>query len=409
MTAVLLDLTRLGSRLGRGLSGVDRVELAYAAHAHRVKTETFGLARTRYGELLLDREGVGAILRLAQGSLNLATPDLLSSLPPRRHPSVEAAETSLRRLAVGRSTRVGLPRLLLRNLPDGFVYLNIGNGVLIEQRLRRVRVGGAGSIFTLLHDVLPLEHPEWCGANAPGTAWKRLRAVAKHADGIVFPTRDSQTRAEPFLAKAGAQAPTTAIHLGPSLPVCTSAEPVEPAEASDCFLVIGTIEPRKNHRLLLKVWRKMRAADVAALPELLIAGRPGWGHEPILAEITSAQADGLPIHYFPNLSDQALSARLRGARALLCPSLAEGFGLPPLEAAHAGVPAVCTPLAVTREVLGDRPIYADGDDPDTWLKVILDLRSQGAVRSRGTETGIGPLPTWDAHFAAVAKHLNVPL
>ena len=99
----------------------------------------------------------------------------------------------------------------------------------------------------------------------------------------------------------------------------------------------------------------------------------------------------------------AKAALLAGARALLFPSVDEGYGFPPLEALALGTPAVCAPLEVFRETLGDVPVYAEADDMYQWLSIVRALaggdRSAGADIARRARDLV--LPTWSDHVNRV--------
>jgi len=177
--------------------------------------------------------------------------------------------------------------------------------------------------------------------------------------------------------------------------------------ARPTFVVLGTIEARKNHRLLLDVWARLieRLGDRA--PRLLIIGQRGWEADDIFDRLDhDPQLRGHVVEL--NLcSDLQAAQHLASARALLFPSRVEGFGLPLIEALAAGVPAIAGDLPVFREVCGDFPDYLDPSDIAAWENAVLDYAasdSRARARQLARMTKFVP-PTWDKHFERVEAWL----
>jgi glycosyltransferase involved in cell wall biosynthesis len=169
------------------------------------------------------------------------------------------------------------------------------------------------------------------------------------------------------------------------------------------FACVGTIEPRKNHALLLDIWDAF-AGDPEA-PMLVIAGARGWRNEAVFERLDARPAGVIEA---PGLSDGALAALVAGAEGLLFPTLAEGFGLPPVEALALGTPVICSDLPVLHEVLGKSSIYASVDDMYLWKQSILQIAGQvgaetASVSNRAVSIGEFKRPTWAAHFNLVLK------
>jgi glycosyltransferase involved in cell wall biosynthesis len=137
----------------------------------------------------------------------------------------------------------------------------------------------------------------------------------------------------------------------------TSQDRLRAGLPEDYLLSVGTIEPRKGLQRLLAAYREL-LSTVPDAPPLVLVGPPGWGTQLNLAGLP--QQSVLLTGY---LRDDELRRVVAGARALVFPSLYEGFGLPPLEALASGVPVVATDLPVTREVLGNQARFvASADD-----------------------------------------------
>ncbi|MGY1807352.1 glycosyltransferase family 4 protein [Blastococcus sp. SYSU D00669] len=132
----------------------------------------------------------------------------------------------------------------------------------------------------------------------------------------------------------------------------------------------GSLEPRKNLPLLLQAHRRL-CAEHADWPALVLMGPPGWGPDLDLGGLP----DGAVV-LTGYLADDDLRSVVAGARALVYPSLYEGFGLPPLEAFACGVPVIASDLAVTREVVGDDPGLARLVPPGDLEGLVEALRDQ---------------------------------
>ena len=105
-----------------------------------------------------------------------------------------------------------------------------------------------------------------------------------------------------------------------------------------------------------------------------------------------------PVREIPKLSDAALAALVKSATGSLFPSLAEGFGLPPVEALLLGTRVLCNDLEVLHEFLGQMPVYAGVSDQYHWETVIRFWATGGDQAH--VPTGF-KAPTWDDHFNIV--------
>jgi len=196
----------------------------------------------------------------------------------------------------------------------------------------------------------------------------RLEASARSADGIIcvsqttrsqllemFPALEARTRvirhgvAPHFFAAPGPESGLRAKYLLPE----------------KYILFTGTIEPRKNLAALLRALRTLKRS-FRAIP-LVIAGGRGWGMgawDELRREL------GDQVHELGYISEADLPQLYRNAQLFVFPSLAEGFGLPLLEALASGTPVLCSDIPVFHEIGGDRPVYFEtGKDADLAEKI----------------------------------------
>ena len=220
-------------------------------------------------------------------------------------------------------------------------------------------------LVVTVHDLAYLHLPE--AVDAASLAYRELVPAALSRGATVCAVSETMRGA---IVEAYAL-PAERVYVTP-LGVDESWYAARRLEASDRLalpkefvVAVGTLEPRKNLRVLLDAYR-LASARRADVPPLVLVGAQGWGEaldtsglpEPLLV-----RTGHLPL---PLLQQVVASAAL-----LAFPSRYEGFGLPPLEALAAGTPVIAADLAVTREVLGDQARFADPNSADAVLEGLL--------------------------------------
>ncbi len=392
--ALCLDLTRLLSRVGRGpLTGVDRVERAYGDWVLSVDPDPRFLVRTSRGYLIFGKEGAAAFFSALDQNTSWPRPDLLSRLYGKGKVARHGAEVLLRRFALGRAIKGRLPHLLRTHLRPSTTYLNTGHANLTEAVLRAVGDIPKARTAVFIHDVIPLDQPEYSSPGMPEKFEAMLARVNRHADLIICNSHDTKSR----LRAHGVQGQIVPAHLGlHSEPVPERLpHPLDPEVAH--FVVLGTIEPRKNHAVLLEAWEGL---PEKGRPHLHIVGRRGWAAPDLLQRLDAHPQRGISIFEHPSLTDGQVATLMASSCALLFPTLAEGFGLPAIEAARAGVLPICADLPVLREILGNRAVYLDPNDAVAWAETI---KKHSGASLGGDYTPWDGYPTWQAHFETVSQ------
>ena len=155
------------------------------------------------------------------------------------------------------------------------------------------------------------------------------------------------------------------------------------------LLFYGALEPKKNVARLIDAYQ----LSAVVIP-LVITGASGWGNQAekklideLRAEERVATGAGRRLYHFEFVSIQMLVTLIRGARAVVFPSLYEGFGLPPLEAMARGTPVVTSRTSSIPEIAGDAALYVNPYETDEIARAIKTIVADGDLRAELSRRG----------------------
>ncbi|MAE71809.1 MAG: glycosyl transferase family 1 [Gemmatimonadetes bacterium] len=148
-------------------------------------------------------------------------------------------------------------------------------------------------------------------------------------------------------------------------------------------LCVGTIEPRKNHDVLLDAFRLFARRNSHTL---VLVGGFGWMCDGLRDRLAHGRERGR-VRHMENLDDRFLPPLYREAQWSIYPSLYEGFGLPVLESMACGTPAITTRRGALEEVGGDAVRYVDPEDPEEMAKAMAELSDDAELRAEMSEAG----------------------
>lgn len=383
---VAYDVTRLFlGPLSRTPRGIDRVDFGLAARLFRQSSfPCVGVMPTLHGTRAFSHHAVRrGLVRLQQlwaerqgGDKTAIWTDLVAELTGQRVGSatipapapLTALQRARRMTSLLAATGFSFGNSARTHVPERAVYVNVGHiSLAMPFFLRWLDARPDVTPVFMLHDVIPLDTPEYVSPSSVRHHATMVASTARHAAGLLVTTQTAQRTVRDALARIGR---TDIMTLAQPLPLSrvfdTTAEPDPALAGVPYFVICGAIEPRKNHELLFNVWRGLTAELGGKAPHLVIIGSPGWKCDEILQPVRNNPQMCRHVHVASGLSSPALKRLLAGAIALLMPSHAEGFGLPLIEAMRLGVPVMASDIPAHREVVDAQALLLDPRDPLAW-------------------------------------------
>jgi glycosyltransferase involved in cell wall biosynthesis len=245
--------------------------------------------------------------------------------------------------------------------------------VVAELKHRGVR------IVAVVYDTIPIRHRRFCEPNLVDVFDNWFNQMIEMADAFVcisrWVSKEVQDEVQNRIGHQKMREKAYSwFHLGSELDQ-KSAQQVLSNEIKLCFnksvttfIVVGTIEPRKNHALIMEAFEKHWANGGQS--RLSVIGRVGWMCDDVVSRLKSHPENGRRLFWFNNAGDDELEFAYQNADALIFSSFVEGFGLPLVEGLQRGLPAIASDIPVFREVAGDFAEYFDPNNASDLCAII---------------------------------------
>ena len=273
----------------------------------------------------------------------------------------------------------------------------------------KARYGIRLAVF--VHDMIPIENGALVERRHAIQFRKWLQETLPNADAILTASKHSRNALIDFAAASGWTVPhVEVVRFGGGFspqPMVGGAREIRLPRPYVLF--VSTIEIRKNHKLLVRVWRRLLARHGAdAVPVLIFAGQVGWMVDDLFADLAASGYLGGKIEHRPGLSDKELAEAYRGCLFTIFPSLCEGWGLPIAESLAHGKFCVASNRTSIPEVGGDLIDYFDpSDDEDALAKVERLLFEPGYLAAREARLRTEYRPwTWADCVHSVVRKLD---
>jgi len=266
------------------------------------------------------------------------------------------------------------------NDTDLLLLLDASWGTKIWPAVRQAKQRGA-TVGVVIHDLIPVHYPQFFHPKLPSMFRKWLDQTVEHADFFVGVSQTTIHNVQQYVQSHGVHGKWTddrfsSFSLGADLPIDDCIVPAQESVRSffsgtkDPYLLVATIEPRKNHTYLLdafdRVWKESPET------KLCIVGKIGWQCDQVVSRIREHPQYGKSLMMFNDLSDADLRFCYRHAKALVFPSFAEGFGLPIVESLNHGLPVLASDTPIHREVGKELCQYFDLDDANSLVAKIRE-------------------------------------
>lgn len=273
---------------------------------------------------------------------------------------------------------------LLRPAPDQLFFScdaswsYDSSGALMQARARGMRV------VTAIMDLIPVNRPEFCVPMITVIFERWLIEVLASSDALVGISQATCDEVKDYCARHQLRCPPIApfrlgsspLHARDGIAGGARRSFVPPGAEGETFLVVGSIEPRKNHGYILNAFEVVWATHPQA--RLIIVGRIADGTQDTVARIHSHPRFGAELQLITDCNDAELDTLYRSTRALIFASSAEGFGLPLVEARQRGCWVLASDIPAFRELVDEGVRLFQNDRPDQLVSAIVRMLDEHA-------------------------------
>jgi glycosyltransferase involved in cell wall biosynthesis len=270
-----------------------------------------------------------------------------------------------------------------------------------------LRARGCGFAM-LAHDLIPELFPEWCTERMVQEYDAWLNDMVPRADLMFAVSQNTAADLVRCLAKKGHSVPAPIV-----LPVGSCISELTAGSAileTPYVLMVGTIEARKNHGAMMRVWRRLlETMPREQVPDLVFAGKVGWLTADLMQQLNNANWFDGKIRFIDSPSETLLANLYKHCAFTVFPSLYEGWGLPVTESLCFGTTVVASNRAAIPEAGGSLCAYFD---PDNVLEAYEIIRGmiEHPERVAALEARIAAefhCPNWDGTAFAVLRRLGI--
>lgn len=298
-----------------------------------------------------------------------------------------------------------LLKVAMNNINARSIYINTSHhGIGNCEAYQFFKVVCRAKIVFYLHDIIPIDWPEYVREGDDLNHVKRVKAISECADLVLVNSEYTKSRFKEFIENNRWRVPevsTMTIGVEEGFFDKIKKENIKnPYAGEKYFVYVSTIEPRKNHLLLLYIWRDLILhKKTKKMPKLILVGKRGWKNENVVDILDKSIVLKNSVVELNNISDDLLISIMEGATAVLYPSFDEGWGMPIVEAIAMNVPVICSDIRAHRESGQGLVKYINPIDSKRWEEEIEAACTDNKYKEKAiAKYEEYEFPTWSAHF-----------
>lgn len=278
---------------------------------------------------------------------------------------------------------------------DSSWYLNIWQSVAYAKEK-------GVSVIGVTYDLIPISHPQFCD-DTLGKVFDDWYNLSMHYfDGYLSISKTVMDTLKLYLEEQGADMYRYRFDyftLGSDFEKVSS-DKIVPRDNiraiykknKSVYLTVSTIEPRKNHQFLFDTFKKLWADGVDV--SWVVVGRAGWKVKSLLKEMKSHEMYEKKMWILHDVDDEGLRYCYQRSKALLFPSIVEGYGLPIIESLNYSLPVLASDTPIHREVGKENIDYFSIEDCNQLVDILREIEDEKRELKHIEKESI-VVPTWD--------------
>ncbi len=304
-------------------------------------------------------------------------------------------------------------RVLLTDIDEDSVFFDLDAAWMCRMKrsyLLPILKKQGVHIVAHIYDIISITHPQYCLERGVYNFMDYIGAHLLYADVFIVNAEATVNEIKKLAENIACRMPDCIVvplgaDFGEKKQISRSdvSEKVAEAASAPYILMVGTIEPRKNHKLLLKAY-DLQLKEMGY--HIIFAGSMGWRMEDFREQLENHPDFGNGVYHFEGLDDNAIAYLYQNALFLAFCSYTEGFGLPIIEAIHHGTPVLAADVPVLREVGRDYCIWFEQDNAEELCNKIKFFSNEKKYKEIKDGMTDYQYAGWENSYKEMEKVLN---